>query len=275
VGYRETLPGSRYGDADDVVPGKASSYRWRFQASAATGTLRPVYEKFPALLRGSGGINSTTVDMAKWAAALLDGKLLDRYTRDRMWAPVRFADNSPGQWGLGWEIHDRGGHRMVGMTGAGRSAIFLYPDDDIAVVVLTNLAGAYPEDFIDSVAKLYAPGLPLGGVPALRTALEATDFVNPAETLNRIKKEPGAALPEAELNDWGYRLLGAGRQREALAVLNMIAELYPLSGNAWDSLGEAQAANGNRDSALASYRKAIELNPKNENAKMQIAKLQR
>jgi hypothetical protein len=75
-----------------------------------------------------------------------------------MWTPVRFADNSPGQWGLGWEIHDRGGHRMVGMTGGGRAAVFLYPDDEIAVVVLTILAGAYPEDFIDSVAKLYTPG---------------------------------------------------------------------------------------------------------------------
>lgn len=29
-----------------------------------------------------------------------------------------------------------------GMTGGGRSAVFFYPDDDLAVIVLTNLAGA-------------------------------------------------------------------------------------------------------------------------------------
>jgi cytochrome c-type biogenesis protein CcmH/NrfG len=84
----------------------------------------------------------------------------------------------------------------------------------------------------------------------------------------------GAVFPEAELNDWGYRLLGAGRRREALVVLQMVSELYPESGNAWDSLGEAQAASGNHALAIAAYEKAVQLDPRNENAKMQIRKLQ-
>jgi CubicO group peptidase (beta-lactamase class C family) len=139
------LAHSRYGDSDDVVMGKASEYHWRYQASDVAGTLRPVYERFPAMLYGSAGINSTATDMATWANGLLSGKLMSNSTRDKMWTPVAFANGSRGQWGLGWEVFDRGGHRMVGMTGGGRSAVFLYPDDDLAVIVLTNLAGAYPK----------------------------------------------------------------------------------------------------------------------------------
>lgn len=266
---------SRYGDSDDVVQGKAPSYRFRFPSPGAAGTLHPVYERFPPLLHGSAGINSTATDMAAWAGALLDGTLVDRAARERMWMPVLFADGSPGEWGLGWQVLKRGDHRMVGMTGGGRSAVFLYPEDNLAIVVLTNLAGAYPEDFIDAIAKVYAPDLPLAGVPALRIALEANGYDRIEKVAQEIGKEnPSAVFPEAELNDWGYRLLGSGRPHEALKVLALVADFYPKSGNAWDSLGEAYAANGKREEAIAAYRRSLELDRSNRNAEERLRKLE-
>jgi tetratricopeptide (TPR) repeat protein len=52
-----------------------------------------------------------------------------------------------------------------------------------------------------------------------------------------------------------------------------LTELYPDSGNAFDNLGEAYAANGNTDLAIAAYRKSVALNPENLNAVAQLAKL--
>ena len=59
---------------------------------------------------------------------------------------------------LGWEVAARPRHRAITAIGGGRSAQFVYPDDDLAVVVLTNLQGASPETFIDTIAGHFFRG---------------------------------------------------------------------------------------------------------------------
>lgn len=66
-------------------------------------------------------------------------------------------------------------------------------------------------------------------------------------------------MPEAAVNQAGYRLLGAKRPQEAIAVLRHNAELYPASANVHDSLGEALEQAGQLKEAHASYGKAVEL----------------
>ena len=39
------------------------------------------------------------------------------------------------------------------------------------------------------------------------------------------------------------------------------AAAFPASANVWDSLGEALLASGQRDEAIAAYRKALEIDP--------------
>ena len=48
---------------------------------------------------------------------------------------------------------------------------------------------------------------------------------------------------------------------------------HPQSGNAYDSLAEGYFKSGDRKLALATYKKAIELDPKNENAKQWVEEL--
>jgi tetratricopeptide (TPR) repeat protein len=73
-------------------------------------------------------------------------------------------------------------------------------------------------------------------------------------------------LSETELNDWGYRLLASGQPRQALEVLKIVPILYSGSSNAYDSLREAYAANGDKVDAITNYRRSLELDPKNTNA---------
>ena len=79
---------------------------------------------------------------------------------------------------------------------------------------------------------------------------------------------------ETQLNMLGYNLLQGQRNKEAIRILQMNAELFPESANVYDSLGEAYMIDGNKDEAIKNYRKSLELNPANENGKLMLQKLE-
>lgn len=273
-----------YGDVFDVIPRRAPTYRWVLPgpfvdgySAAAPGAARKMNatsERFLPFRRASSGLNSTADDLAAWLIALERGVLLSAEARERMWTPVAFTDGRQGAWGLGWQVLARGRASVVGMTGGGRAAVFYYPEHRVGVVILTNLTGAFPEDMVDKLASLYAPALTLTGVPALRIALEDSGYERIDTAAAAVEAaDPTLVWPETELNDWGYRLLSTGRPRDALAVLAMVARLYPLSANAHDSLGQAYLVNGYRAKALTHYRQALALDPESREAARKVALL--
>lgn len=54
----------------------------------------------------------------------------------------------------------QGQRRVVGGIGGGRSAFFVYPDEDVAVILMTNLVGANPQNLIDTIAGHYTAEAP-------------------------------------------------------------------------------------------------------------------
>ncbi|CAN5452962.1 hypothetical protein BH23BAC1_BH23BAC1_17440 [soil metagenome] len=78
---------------------------------------------------------------------------------------------------------------------------------------------------------------------------------------------------ESSLNAAGYKLMSTDKIKEAIDVFKLNVQLFPQSANTYDSLGEANALDGNKELAIKNYEKAIELNPKNEGAKTALAKL--
>ncbi len=78
---------------------------------------------------------------------------------------------------------------------------------------------------------------------------------------------------ESELNDLGYALLRMKKIDEAVKIFELTVEAYPRSANAYDSLGEAYGAQGQREKAIASYKKSLELDSGNRNAVEQLKKL--
>ena len=66
---------------------------------------------------------------------------------------------------------------------------------------------------------------------------------------------------EAELNNLGYQLLRDGKHAHAVEIFRINTVAFPLSANAFDSLGEAYARSGDKENAVASLKTALALNP--------------
>jgi len=60
---------------------------------------------------------------------------------------------------------------------------------------------------------------------------------------------------------------------DAIEIFKLNVAAYPQAFNAYDSLGEAYMVHGDKDLAIANYKKSLELNPKNTGATAQLALL--
>lgn len=269
-----------FGDSRDITKNIAATYRYVSSIDGArldAEKLVKDYAEFPTFRRTASGMNSTAEDLARWLIALQDGKLLHSKTSlETLWKAGTYNDGRPTQWALGWMTKPRPKHRAVIATGGSRAAFFVYPEDDLAVVVLTNLAGSFPEEFIDELAGHYKPEIAASDpVTALRMQLRTRGYEQAVQVVSELKsKNPEFQPLETDLNDWAYRLLnGRGRPKEALEIFKLNVFLYPNSANVYDSVAEAYAVNGERELAIKNYKRSLELDPKNSHAMQQLKRL--
>jgi len=146
----------------DVIPHQARGYTYDI-----TGELTTVYAEFPPMLRATAGMSSNATELAHWLIALQSGKIFNDATSLAMlWTPAvlengktaGFSQTLNG-YALGWQTMGRAEHPAVALVGGNRAALVTYPEDKLAIVVITNLMGAAPENFIDEIAGLYISGM--------------------------------------------------------------------------------------------------------------------
>jgi CubicO group peptidase (beta-lactamase class C family) len=269
------------GDSRDIIPNMAQSYRYvRNLDGHALGEDKLInfYGEFPPFRRTASGINSTAEDVARWIIALQQGRLLKTESAlNTLWTPGTYNSGAPTTWALGWLTKPRARHSAVLATGGGRSAFFVYPNDDLAVVVLTNLAGASPEEFIDELAGYYNPEISASDpVTVLRVQLRKRGYERAVEVFKELKRKDAAFQPsETDLNDWAYRMLnGGGKPKEALEIFKLNVALYPESANVYDGVAEAYEANGDRELAIKNYKRSLDLDPTNTNAAQHLKRLE-
>ena len=77
--------------------------------------------------------------MISLATALLGEELLDTEGKARMWQAPIMSDGEPGGYAMGWELDAmRDGRQSAGHEGGMLTTFRIYPDEDLAVVFLTN-----------------------------------------------------------------------------------------------------------------------------------------
>ncbi len=74
-----------------------------------------------------------------------------------------------------------------------------------------------------------------------------------------LREEGLKVATEADINAYGYELMGAGKVDEAITVFRKNVADHPASWNTYDSLGEALALKGQKAEAAAQYSKALSM----------------
>lgn len=116
----------------------------------------------------------------------------------------------------------------------------------------------------------------VNGADITFSGLLAESKFKEAGELLRSLKESGAnqtGITEYLINSLGYKALAKKDFEGAISLFALNCELYPSSANTYDSLGEAYMLSGNFFMATESYRRSVELDPKNQNAVKMLEKL--
>ena len=165
--------------------------------------------------------------------------------------------------------------------------------ENICRISLAFLDSCFKKDPAALEGLVRAGAAPGSGMPAFKIESKTGAAAPPAEaelvkliidkgvgqarpSIERLHADhPGVPLIDESVLNWlgVHFLYWWGREEEAIGVFELNALLYPGSSNAYDSLGEAYAAQGRKDDAIRSYRKALELDPKNANAKAALESL--
>jgi D-alanyl-D-alanine carboxypeptidase len=107
----------------------------------------------------AGAIVSTAEDMAKWAIAVSQGKLLKKTSWDEILMSGKLTDGKLTNYGFGWNIGKMGEVEYIGHSGGIQgfgSYHVRFPADDLSVVVMTNTVGTSTK-IANDIAALYLP----------------------------------------------------------------------------------------------------------------------
>ena len=93
--------------------------------------------------------------------------------------------------------------------------------------------------------------------------------------LANLRKSANDVRPsEAAFNRLGYQLLFRDHVTDAIEVFKSNVDAYPNSWNVYDSLGEAYMSADENELAIASYRRSVELNPRNTHGRRALLQLE-
>ncbi|OUL63914.1 serine hydrolase [Flavobacterium sp. AJR] len=159
---------TKYANSYDVFKYKAPTYSFH-QFNKAIGDyiktdkLTVTYEDFPTTFRADAGVFTNADDMARWVIALQNGDFLQNKENIRkMWEPTKLNNGSYDGFGgildsyaLGWPIINRKTHFAASAFGGGRASITIYPNDNLAIILFTNLTGIETYTITENISKFY------------------------------------------------------------------------------------------------------------------------
>ena len=138
------MTSTQIGDASRIIEGRATGYQ-RGDDGWANARL-PSMSQYSS----AGAIWSTVDDLARWNAALVEGRIIDRGTLERAWSRYQLGDGSFTSYGYGWGVGEWRGSRVIehngGMAGFRSDGIWI-PERGLYVALLTNASGTSPEPY--------------------------------------------------------------------------------------------------------------------------------
>jgi CubicO group peptidase (beta-lactamase class C family) len=129
---------------------RAYGYSW------VDGGWRRTDQSLTSAVLGDGGVYSSIEDLAKWDAALYDGRLLRPETLQLAFAPATATDDPATRYGFGWRITGESLWHSGESIGF-RNVIVRWPRCRLTVVILTNRNAPEPYRLALRIAKVVTP----------------------------------------------------------------------------------------------------------------------
>jgi CubicO group peptidase (beta-lactamase class C family) len=229
----------------------------------------------------AGALYSTVEDLYLWDQALQTDILLPAKTRELLF--TKHMPDHGRYYGYGWGLQhitlSSAAPVLVTEHSGGiegfNTLISRIPADKNVAIFLNNVSNAPLSEMNYAVrAILYdlPYDLPKKSLAIAMQQLIAKEGLRAATAKFTEYKSSGVyAINEGEINEVGYGFLNVGKTAEAIEFFKWNVEIFPASGNCYDSLGEAYLKSGNKELAIKNYKKSVELDPQNENGKKVLA----
>ena len=264
-----------YDHFDQLIQHRATGYQ-----RTADGYINAPYLDM-SIPYAAGSLYSTVEDLYLWDQALYGDSLLSGEFKTLMFKPN--LEN----YAYGWSIRKASFDDKIpvithngGINGFS-TTIVRFPADKNLIVLLDNTAtgGNIDRLSLELTKILYGRpyNLPKMSIVDLLAKTIVEKGIDAGLTQYhelKAKQADSYDFSEQELNRLGYQLLGRNKHDEAIQIFKLNVELYPKAFNTYDSLGEAYMTAGNKELAIANYKKSLELNPKNTSGAEMLKRLE-
>jgi CubicO group peptidase (beta-lactamase class C family) len=197
--------------------------------------LTNVLTYFPSIIRAGAGMSANARELAYWTIQLQNGVFFEENTSlDILWkASILSSDTwskknpSMHPYALGWYVVERQKGLKIVTAGGGQSAVAVYPNDDLSIIILTNLAGASPENLLDEIAEFYIEDFGLSdNVKVLKKELEQQGYNNVLSIVEKIQQEQKFKFSSNDLNHFGNLLVKHLNDKNAKQIFSVNNQLY-------------------------------------------------
>src|SRR6266705_4095378 len=232
----------------------------------------------------AGSLYSTVEDLYLWDQALYGEKILSAKSKELMFKPnlenygygfvMRKVALQPSKFEVPVIQHNGG------INGFSTVIVRIVADKRLIVLLDNAEQGEYLDRITSGLMSILydqAYETPKRSVAdqLIKTVAEK-DVASAIKEYRELKAGQTASeydFAESELNRLGYQLLQMRKVKEAIEIFKLNVEVYPQASNTYDSLGEAYMVHGDKELAIANYKKSLELNPKNANATAKLTSL--
>lgn len=194
----------------DIIPNRAAGYE-RFDGQLENQQWVAPSQNTTA----DGSLYVSAQDMARWSTALDDTRVLSAAEKELMWTPTVLVDGRKTDYGFGWELEQKAGHRIAHHRGDWQgftSFIMHLPDDRLTIAVLMNRANGQPQAIAGQIAGTLIHELrkPVTGAPSESDVQHQPVYVRgPASD-----GKPPARFVEITPGHWQSRMtLASGMQQ--------------------------------------------------------------
>lgn len=223
----------------------------------------------------STGLHASVLDMCQWGLLhLARGRAGGQTVIEADGFEAMVSPQVATPWGeamgLGWFLQTYEGHSnlmQLGNDTGFEAAMYIYPADDVSIVVLANrdfsrtgrlalaaaeiLFGGEPKPIMTSARYPFAERMRTDGISAATAVWEALS----ADSTDRYQ------VDDDDLLSMGAVLENGGRWREARDVLQYFVSRHDNAPYPWRLLGNAHVGLRDTASAIAAYSRALAIDP--------------